>query len=102
MYHLKRPPLLSSVSLREPLRTPPRITTQVQQSGYVGQGVVERYTEPSCPLPSEGPVSFIVRHANGEHRGLTYVCRQCGREVAAILKEEMRVGGTGRLRVRLK
>ena len=102
MYHHKRSPLMSLVSLRQPLRTPPRITTQVQQSGYVGQGVVERYTEPPCPLPSEGPAPFIVRHANGKHRGLTYDCRQCGREVAAILKEKLNVGGTGRLGVRLK
>ena len=100
MYHVKRPSLMSSVSLREPLRTPPRITKQVQQSGYVGQGVVERYTEPSCPLPSEGPVPFIVRHANGEHSEcLTYDCRQCGREVAAILKGKLQVGQTGRLGV---
>ena len=100
MYHVKRPPLMSLVSLRQPLRTPPRITTQVQQSGYVGQGAVERYTEPPCPLPSEGPAPFIVRHANGEHsEGLTYDCRQCGREVAAILKEKLNVGGTGRLGV---
>ena len=102
MYHVKRPPLMSLVSLRQPLRTPPRITTQVQQSGYVGHGAVERYTEPPCPLPSEGPAPFIVRHANGEHRGLTYDCRQCGREVAAILKEKLNVGGTGRLGIRLK
>ena len=102
MYHKKRPPLMSLVSLRQPLRTPPRITTQVQQSGYVGQGVVEPYTEPPSPLPSEGPVPIIVCHANGKHRGLTYDCRQCGREVAAILKENLNVGGTGRLGVRLK
>ena len=97
MYHVKRPPLMSLVSLRQPLRTPPRITTQVHQSGYVGQGAVERYTEPPCPLPSEGPVPFIVRHANGAHgEGLIYDCQQCGREVASILREKLSVGKTGR------
>ena len=83
---------MSLGSLRNPLKTPP-------QDNAVRAEVCLR----DFPLPSEGPALFLVRHANGEHsEGLTYDCRQCGREVAAILKEKLNVGGTGRLGVRLK
>ena len=96
MFHEKCSPSMSSVTLTEPLRTPPKITREVQQSGYMLQGVVKRYTEVRAPPPCDGPDLSIVCHDAevGHNADLTYDCVQCGREVAAIL-EAYQVGRPG-------
>ena len=86
------PTLMQEVILTEPLRTPPSVTAEVQRSDRLRKGRVHSYTDPRSPLPSVGPAPLYLYHTD-EHGALGPIeCRQCGLELAKLLKEELQVG----------
>nr|KAG5706698.1 hypothetical protein BaRGS_005768 [Batillaria attramentaria] len=98
MYHSHRPPCLKEVPMTEPLRTPPVVTKEVQQSAYIQRHAkVRDYTEGSAPPPAYGPAKRFLYHKGKEH--CNYVnpieCEECGVEVARILKKELHVDVPG-------
>ena len=100
MFHDRQPREMSLVTLTKSLRTPLRITREVQKSGYMRQGLVDEYKDVRAPQPCDGPVPIIVRHAaaeEGHTECLTYDCVQCGKEVASKLKRDLNVGRTGKV-----
>ena len=91
------PPRLAQVTLTEPLRTPPSVTSEVQKSDRFRTGRVHGYTDPPCPLPADGPAPIYLYHSGeGAHCALSPVeCRQCGLELAGVLREQLQVGVRG-------
>ncbi|XP_070176889.1 uncharacterized protein [Littorina saxatilis] len=85
-----RPQLLNEVVLTAPLRTPPCVTQVVaQHRGFIGQHVYCYSNVPTSPVPCDGPPPRDVFHKEPQHTTGTDTpdCRECGREIAEILKE---------------
>lgn len=94
-YHKDNPDplILEELVFREPLRTPPVITREVEQAGVMREWEsVYRYKEPEAPLPTVGPSVKHLSHAG--HEAEVYDCEQCGKNVADVLKE-LHVGHKG-------
>ncbi|KAK7483767.1 hypothetical protein BaRGS_00024983, partial [Batillaria attramentaria] len=95
LYHKDKPALLAEAAMTEPLRTPPVVTREVQQSEYVVKGktggrmeVIRSYAVSSTPLPTDGPTPVFLYHAGqGHSQGRPGDCEMCGGEVARVLRE---------------
>ncbi|XP_076453494.1 uncharacterized protein LOC143288753 [Babylonia areolata] len=91
-----KPPMeVVEVRLTEPLRTPPAVTREVVKCDRMRDGTVYGYTEPSSPLPSDGPEPRFLRHeGEGHSEGPNgpLSCRLCGQKVAKVLVEDLGVG----------
>ena len=97
--HGDRPSLMTEIVLNEPLRSPPAITREVQQSNAIGHGgQVHPYAVPPSPLPCDGPAPRIIVHREGQQghsAGKAVDCEQCGGDAATQL-HALHVGAAGR------
>ena len=99
MIRLSSPPPCVRVvdTLRTPLRCPPAVQREVQQSVMINDSYTPRYSQAAWPSPTEGPaVHWMVHDAQPGHGGGDpRDCQQCGLEVGRLL-HHLGVGQSGR------
>ena len=88
---------MTEVVLTEPLRTPPAVSEEVQQSSWMVHGnSVYPYTDVTSPLPSQGHRPRVLFHDGAGHTEKHPPdCEECGREIARLLLDEFHMGSTG-------
>ena len=87
VYHRERPPALQEEVLTTPLRSAPCIIREVQPGLDVRSGAIRGYSDSGLPAPGDGPSVIELEHGGDGHRGQHPVdCDQCGRDVAATLR----------------
>ena len=95
VYHRHIPPELQEEVLTTPLRSAPSVVRRVQPDLDVLSRVIHGYSDSGLPAPGDGPSVIELHHDGDGHRGRHPVdCDQCGRDVAAQLRE-LRVGAEG-------
>ena len=93
--HTDIPPKLHEEVLTTPLRSAPSVIREVQPRLGVWSREVHDYSDRGLPAPGEGPSVIKLLHDGDDHRRRHPVdCVQCGRDVAAKLRE-LGVGAEG-------
>ena len=93
--HTDIPPVLQEEILTTPLRSAPSVIREVQPRLGVWSREVHDYSDRGLPAPGEGPSVIKLLHDGDDHRRRHPVdCVQCGRDVAAKLRE-LGVGAEG-------
>ena len=87
IYHTDIPPALQEEVLTTPLRSAPCIIRTVQSAIDVRSRAIRGYSDSGLPAPGDGPSVIELEHGGDGHRGGDPVdCDQCGRNVAATLR----------------
>ena len=87
IYHTDIPPALQEEVLTTPLRSAPCIIRTVQPALDVQSYEIRGYSDSGLPAPGDGPSVIELEHGGHGHRGLHPLdCDQCGRNVAATLR----------------
>ena len=93
--HTDIPPELQAEVLTTPLRSAPSVIREVQPRLGVWSREVHDYSDSGLPAPGDGPSMIQLLHRGHRHRSEHPVdCVQCGRDVAAQLRE-LDVGAEG-------
>nr|KAG5714528.1 hypothetical protein BaRGS_006974 [Batillaria attramentaria] len=88
------PKALHEVTLTDPLRCPPAVVRELEQTKSLQNGDIPAYTTPSAPQPTDGPPVIDVYHSKdlGHDGDITMECEQCGLEIGERLKKWLHVG----------
>ena len=93
--HTNRPPELQEEVVTTPLRSAPSVTREVRERLDEWSGEVHDYSDSGLPPPGDWHNPKELLHRGHGHRSEHPVdCDQCGREVAAQLRE-LGVGAGG-------
>ena len=93
--HTDIPHELQVEALTTPLRSAPSVIREVQARLVGWSDEVHGYSDSGLPAPGDGPSVIKLRHRGRRHRSEHPVdCVQCGRDVAAQLRE-LGVGAGG-------
>ena len=93
--HTNIPPELKEEVLTTPLRSAPSVIREVQPRLDEWSDEVYDYSDSGLPAPGDGPSVIKLLHDGDGHRSKHPVdCDQCGRDVAAQLRE-LGVGAEG-------
>ena len=85
--HTDIPPELQVEALTTPLRSAPSVIREVQNCLVVWSDEVHGYSDSGLPAPGDGPSVIQLEHGGYGHSGQHPVdCDQCGRDVAATLR----------------
>ena len=87
-FHTDILPELQVEVLTTPLRSAPSVRREVQARLVVWSRVVHDYSDSGLPAPGDGPsVIELLLRGRRHRRRLPVDCIQCGKDVAAELRE---------------